>query len=184
MPYSYPITGSSLYVTIVGVGNVEISDINATLDMLDTAMEGTVFQLFDAGKVVDQYHIYYAVANAYYAVKNGYNISDRLEVESLLYASAQDQISKAINFIGVTPSTRSVAVAVVSEAVNDPKAAWIAEQLGDLDDSVLDLTDEKYHLLKRLYNVSELALEAVGGDKKSALRGVITEKGALISLKR
>ena len=114
MPYSYKITGSNLYVTITAATNTEITDINKTLAELDKKVSSTVFQLFDADKIADQYHLYYAAANAYYAMKKGGNISNKLDVETLLYASTQNQISKAIKLIGVSEKTKRIAVVMIS----------------------------------------------------------------------
>ena len=184
MPYSYPITGSKLYVTITAAENTEIADINKTLSELDKQMEGKIYQLFDAGKITEPNHIYYAAANAYYAMENGSNISNRLDVETLLYASTQNQISKAINLIGVSKKTRHIAIAVISDTQDDPAATLIAEYLGDLNDEILEPSPEKYETLKALYDVTGTAISTVEGDKYKALTSLITEKGALISLKR
>ena len=184
MPYSYKITGSNLYVTITAATNTEITDINKTLAELDKKVSGTVFQLFDADKIADQYHLYYAAANAYYAMENGGNISNKLDVETLLYASTQNQISKAIKLIGVSEKTKRIAVVVISEQENDSTAKKIAEYLGDLDDKALEIDQEKFVALKKLYEITDTAIETVGCDRYKALTSLITEKSTLISLRR
>ena len=184
MPYSYPITDSDLYVTITAAINTEITDINKTLSELDKQVAGTVFQLFDADKITDQYQIYYAASNAQYAMENGSNISNKLDVETLLYASTQNQISKAIELIGVSKKTRRIAIIVISETENDPAATKIAEYLGDPTDQALEPTPEKYNALKTLYEITDAAIETVGGDKYKALTSLITEKSTLIGLRR
>jgi tRNA threonylcarbamoyladenosine modification (KEOPS) complex Cgi121 subunit len=184
MPYSYPISGSNLYVTVTAVENAKVDDINETLRRLDELVKGKTYQLFDADKIADQYHIYYAAANAQYALENGNNISNKLDVETLLYASAQNQISKAIQLIGVNKETKRIAIAVITEKENDKAASKIAEQLGDINDKVLDPAPEKYGSLKQLYEITETSIETVGSDKYRALSSLITEKSALISLRR
>ena len=184
MPYSFPISGSRLWVTITSAENINIEDINETLGQLDQMNKGTIYQLFDADKITDQYHIYYAAANAHYAMENGSNISNKLEVETLLYASTQNQISKAIRLIGVSKKTKRIAVAVISETENDPAATKIADYLGDPTDQALELTPEKYDELKTLYDITDTAIDTVGGDKYVTLTSLITEKSALIGLRR
>lgn len=184
MPYSYKITGSNLYVTITAATNKEITDINKTLAELDKKVSGTVFQLFDADKIADQYHLYYAAANAYYAMKKGGNISNKLDVETLLYASTQNQISKAIKLIGVSEKTKRIAVVMISENENDPAASEIAKYLGDLDDTVLEIDQPKFEALKKLYEITDTAIETMGCDRYKALTSLITEKSTLISLRR
>jgi tRNA threonylcarbamoyladenosine modification (KEOPS) complex Cgi121 subunit len=184
MPYSYPITDSDLYVTITAATNTKITDINATLSTLDKQVADTIFQLFDADKITDQHQLYYAAANAYYAMENGGNISNKLEVETLLYASTQNQISKAIKLIGVSEKTTRIAVVVVSEQENDSAASEIAEYLGDMDDQALAMNQEKFEALKKLYEITDTAIETVGCDRYKALTSLITEKSTLISLRR
>lgn len=184
MPYSYPISDSNLYVTITAVENTGVNDIDETLKQLDEMNKGKIYQLFDADKIADQYHIYYAAANAQYALENGSNISNKLDVETLLYASAQNQISKAIQLIGVNKETKRIAIAVITEKENDSAATKIAQHLGGINDKILDITPEKYGSLKRLYEITETAIETVGCDKYRALSSLITEKSTLISLRR
>jgi len=184
MPYSYPITDSDLNVTITATTNTQITDINTTLSELDKQVAGTVFQLFDADKIADQHHLYYAAANAYYAMENGGNISNKLDVETLLYASTQNQISKAIKLIGVSEKTKRIAVVVISENENDSTATEIANYLGDLDDTSLEIDQEKFEALKKLYEITDTAIETVGCDRYKALTSLITEKSTLISLRR
>lgn len=184
MPYSYPLTDSDLFVTIAAAENVSVADINEAMGELDRRTRGKTYQLFDAAKITEPNHIYFAAANAYYAMENGSNISNKLDVETLLYASAQNQISKAISLIGVSGGTNQVAVVVISETEDDPVASMIAEYLGDTNDEVLEPTIEKYEALKKLYEISDTAIETIEGDKYRALTSLITEKGALISLKR
>ena len=184
MPYSYPISGSKLWVTITAAENISVSDINTTLSQLDKMNMGKIYQLFDADKITDQYQIYYAASNAHYAMENGSNISNKLDVETLLYASTQNQISKAIKLIGVSTKTTKIAIIVISEAQNDPAATNIAEYLGDPTDQALELTPEKYKALKTLYEITDTAIETVGGDKYKALTSLITEKSTLIGLRR
>jgi tRNA threonylcarbamoyladenosine modification (KEOPS) complex Cgi121 subunit len=177
-------TDSELYVTITAVKNTEISDINETLKELDRITNDKIYQLFDADKIAGPIHLYYAATNANYAMENGINISNRLDIETLLYASTQTQISKAIQTIGVSNNTHRVAIAVISEVKDDQVSVSIAESLGEIDDSALDISPEKCQALIKLYNLSVNAIESIGGDKLKALTSLITEKGALISLKR
>ncbi len=184
MPESYSITDSNLHVTITAAKNSHVIDINKTLEELDTITQGKVYQLFDADKIMDSPHIYYAAANAYYAMQNGSNISNRLDVETLLYASTQNQISKAITTIGVSKKTQRIAVAVISEKKDDPIAAKIAEHIGDMNDKILEPTQKKYEALKQLYEITDTAIDTLERDKYEALTSLITEKGTLISLRR
>ena len=184
MPYSFHISNSNLWVTITAAENTKVADINNTLSQLDSLNKGIIYQLFDADKITDQNHIYYAAANAYYAIENGRNISNKLEVETLLYASTQNQISKAIKLIGVSPKTKRIAVLAISPIENDQATTRIAQYLGDINDNALELNPQKYEALKQLYEITEKAIATTGYHKYKALTSLITEKSTLISLRR
>ncbi len=181
---SFKLSGSSLFVLVTGVKGVEITDINETLKRLDQLSDGTRYQVFDADRIAGINHIAHAANNAYYAMENELNISNNLSIETLLYAACETQIKAAINLLGVTPSTRNVALAVFSETKDDPVVGLISDTLGAADDSVLDINPEKYIALKELFGVTETAIESVGKEPPEALAWLITEKGALIGLRR
>ena len=184
MPYNYRITGSDLNVTITGARKVSIQNINETIKELDLVAGGIPYQVFDAAKIAGANHIYYAAANADYAMKNNLNISDNLNVETLLYTACEDQIKKAIMLIGISKKTETVAVAVLSKNDEIDLSESIAANLGIVDDTVLDITPDKYESIKTLFEITETAIEAVGTDRNEALSGLIAEKGSLLSLRR
>ena len=73
------------------------------------------FQLFDARLVATWEHLYLAALNALVAFRSKCNISKSLAVETLLYASAQNQIQKATRLFGIKPSSSDIAVLIVGE---------------------------------------------------------------------
>jgi len=184
MPYTYRITESKLNLAVTGARDVSVKDINDTLKGLDMLADGVQYQLFDADKIAGPNHIYYAAANADYAMRNGLNISDNLNVETLLYAACENQINKAIRLIGVSKKTEAVAVTVLSKKDEYELSEAIAASLGTVDDSVLDITPVKYESIKELYGITETAIETLGTDKYEALTSLIAEKGSLLSLRR
>jgi tRNA threonylcarbamoyladenosine modification (KEOPS) complex Cgi121 subunit len=184
VPYNYRITESKLSLTVTGARDVSVQDINETLKGLDALADGTLYQIFDAAKIAGPNHIYYAAANADFAMRNGLNISDNLNVETLLYAACENQINKAIRVIGVSKKTETVAVAVLSKKGENELSEALAAKLGSVDDSVLDITPEKYESIKELYGITEAAIDTVGADRNEALTSLISEKGSLISLRR
>ena len=174
----------SMFVSITGVTGVSINDIDNTLSQIDKIAVNTPYQLFDADYIAGSNHIYYAAANAQYAIINRLNISNSLSIETLLYAACENQITKAIKMLGVSNWTYNVAVSVFSKTESDPLTVNIGESLGKIDDSVLELTPEKYGKLKDLFDISDESIKAVGKEPYDALLGLITEKGALVGLRR
>ncbi len=180
------VTGSDLHVAIVGARGTRISDVEGTLRSLRAQSGGKVFQLFDASMVAGWRHLFHAAVNAVGAMENGYAVSKSLDVELLLYASCQNQISRAFKLVGVSEATTAAAVLVVGDEADEvsAKATRLAEALGEPDDSVLRLDEAKHARLMEAFQVTGMALEAVGGNPYEALTGIIVEMGALLSLRR
>ena len=146
-------------------------------------------QFFDARLIASWKHLYFAALNALNAFKNKTNISNSVAVETLLYASAQRQINKAVELLGIKPELSQVAVLVIAETKQ--KTATILETVSELmsgkrDDSVIELTSEKVNGVKRLFDISNLELETKleKGFKKEALINLVIEHVALLATQR
>ncbi len=180
------VTDTSLHVAVAGARGVDVRDVDATLDEVRQLVGDAAFQLFDAEMVAGWRHLFHAAVNAIYAIQNGSAISKSVDVETILYASCQDQISKAFTLMGLSPQVKNVGVLVISEDPSEAErlAAEIARHLGSPDDEVLDVTPEKFERLKGVFDVNDEALATVGGDPYEALTSLIVEKGALLPLRR
>jgi len=186
MVKTYRLTEADLHVALAGARDIEVRDVDATLETVRRLAGGSAFQLFDADMVAGWRHLFHAAVNAAHATRGGSAVSNSVEVESMLYASCQDQISKAFILMGIHPQMENIAVLVLSEDPSEAEslAAEIAERLGVPDDGVLDVTPEKYERLRRVFDVGDEALNAVGGDPYEALTSLVVEKGALLPLRR
>jgi len=107
-------------------------------------------------------------------------------IEIILYASAQRQISKAIELIGVKNVSKNVAVVIIcenSEAIIVALSA-VSKCIGmKPDESVLELTNEKIQRIRKVFKINNEELEAVIKKKnfKQALVNLVIEKVALLS---
>lgn len=178
------------YVAVAGFRNVKVRDINGFFDMIRKKLEDTNVQFFDAKLIAGWKHLYFAALNALNAFKNKTNISNSVAVETLLYASAQRQINKAVELLGIKPESLQVAVLVIAETRQ--KTATTLEtvselMLGERDDSVIELTSEKVNGVKRLFGISNLELGAKlekKGFEKEALIDLVIEHVALLATQR
>ena len=92
------ITEYNKYIEITGFRNIKIENTPAFLSVLHKLLPGDIeIQFSDADFVASWEHLYFAIVNALTAFKNKRNISKSLAVETVLYASAQRQIKKAID---------------------------------------------------------------------------------------
>jgi len=145
-------------------------------------------QFFNANLIATPEHLYFAVLNALCAFKKRSNISKNLAVETLLYASSQHQIQKAIQLIGLKTDTTEMAVVVIGEAAKDVNTALndlTANLQIELCDAVLDLTPKKSALIKQIFDVSPLMFEVAAKDMGDdlALVNLIIEKVALLAVR-
>jgi len=174
------------HVAIAGFKNVRISNLEGFFETVRKKAGNTQVQFFDANLIAGWKHIYFATLNALNAFKNKQNFSNSLAMEALLFASAQRQIRRAMELIGIKPTSSRVAVLIVDE--EEGKASATLETIsgilfGERDDSVLDLTDEKVEDIRELFNVSDLELKAKvekEGLEKEALLDLIIERAALL----
>jgi KEOPS complex subunit Cgi121 len=178
------------YVAIAGFRNVKIKDVNGFLGDVRKEIGEAHVQFFDAKLIASQWHLYFAALNALKAFEKKLNISSSLAVEALLYASAQRQIRKAVDMLGIKPSCTQVAVLVIGKTENEVDMALetISELMpGERDDSVLKLTDEKFDGIKKLFGVSDLEIEAKlrrEGLERETLVDLVIEHVALLATQR
>jgi len=180
------IKGSYKAVSIGGFRGVTVNDVDELLSSLSRATAPAVFQIFDAARIAGWRHLYMAAVNAVGAFESGSSISRGLGIEVLLYASCQDQISRALDVVGVGPGTEKLALIVLGDDPGEAEVAFekAADILGEADDSVLGLDEKKFREIANVFGVSENALEAVGGERDKALTSLLVEKGALLPLRR
>jgi tRNA threonylcarbamoyladenosine modification (KEOPS) complex Cgi121 subunit len=138
----------------------------------------------DAGRVAGRDHLYMAAVNAARSTETGLAVSKSITVEALLYASAQDQITKALARMGVNAGTKKIALMVFAHSQKEAGEAYnkAAKLLGREDDSFLEIDSGKAKTLREAYGIGDEEIEAAGG--ASTLGDLIVERGSLLSLRR
>ena len=181
------IEGFGKYVSIAGFGNVEIKDIGEFLEKIRKEEPSNVeIQFFDAKFVATWQHLYFAALNALTAFKNRENISESLAVESLLYASAQRQILKAMKLLGIKPSSSEIAVLIIGEKLESVSSALslVSKQVkAERDDTILGLSEEKVAGIQKVFVISHVELETVmkKDGLEKALTDLVIERMALLA---
>ncbi|MEM3765480.1 MAG: KEOPS complex subunit Cgi121 [Candidatus Bathyarchaeia archaeon] len=178
------------YVAVASFRNVKVTSVEDFLETVRKCLAKNVeVQFFDAGLVATWQHLYFAALNALNAFQNGTNISRSLAVETLLYASAQRQIRKAMSLLGVKPHSEAVAVLILGERAEDVETALKAISKivgGRHDDTVLELSRKKIEAIRKVFQISDVELEAVfkGNDLEQALVSLVIERVALLATER
>ena len=178
------------YVIVTGFKNVKIKDIEDFVKKATKEKELNIeIQFFDAKKVATWEHLYFAAFNALMAFKNARNISKSIAMETMLYASAQRQIRKAVNIIGIKPTTSEIALLIIGENPEKVKSALskISSNLNATDDdAVLEFSEEKKKIIQKTFGISDSELKAVMKKDclEHALVNLLIERMALLAVQR
>jgi KEOPS complex subunit Cgi121 len=180
--------GYEMYIAILGVADLRIDAPDTLLQALREATQLNELQILDAEKVAGADHLIFAAVNALNAFKNKINVTRSVAMETLLYASGQRQIRRAIEMLGVSEHMKeSILIAFTKEKDQlknfDQKVSEVMK--GTLTDRVLEeWSDEKVRSLRRNYGITDLAIEATrrpGERVEQAITRLIIEKVALLS---
>ena len=175
------------YVEITGFRNIMIGDAKEFLKaVLKVKRQRVWVQFFDAELVATWQHLHFAVLNALLAFKNERNISKSVAMEAMLYASAQRQIKRALDFIGVKCDSANVAVVITGERRDSVKAVLsaVSEAIGaEPAEAVLELSRKKAQRIRKAFGITEKELEAVmeKNNAEQALVKLVIERTALLS---
>ena len=134
-------------------GNID--SVGDTLDYINSIKKDSeIIQLLNADAVAGRRHIEHGVNQAFLAFERGENLANDLSVEICLRCSAQRQISKAFNLLGLKEGEMNLcAVLIDCDDYTSPLSSRFS-----LDDGVL-LPD--VGMLKEIYDISDAELEIV-----------------------
>ncbi len=174
------------YLEITGYHDVEFDKAELFLKTnRKQKCQNVDIQFFDAELIATQEHLSFAVLNALQAFENKTNFSKSLAMETMLYASAQGQIQKAIIRSGIKPQTNKMALIIIGD---DPKQIEttlqaVTKSMGnEPDESVLDLTKIKEEKIKETFEIKDEEIEVIENDnQKKALINLVIERVALLS---
>jgi len=178
------------YAAITGFRKVKIEDIEEFLKKIRKKRGSNVeTQFFDAKFVASWEHLYFAALNALTAFKNKENLSKSIAMEILLYASAQRQIRKAIELLGIKPETVEIALLIIGQNPETVKSAlpMISASINvQHDDTVLELSEKKRRIIQKAFRISDLELKTVMKKDRveKALTNLVIEQMALLSTQR
>jgi KEOPS complex subunit Cgi121 len=127
-------------------------------------------QLLNADGIAGYEHILHATIHAIKAFERDENIANDLGLEICVRASAQRQISKALNILGIKEGEMNICAVTVgcTENIMD----LLKTILGNKDDEVLK-PDEI--ILKKTYNISDVEIETM-----SSISNVMIERTTLL----
>jgi tRNA threonylcarbamoyladenosine modification (KEOPS) complex Cgi121 subunit len=178
------------WVLITGFSNVKIDDIDGFLGTVRRAKPPNLeVQFFGANRIASWQHLYFAVLNALTAFSRNRNISNTLAVETMLYASAQHQIKKATQILGIKRGLGDMAVTAISDSTEKAEStlAFVARHLdAKPDDSVLKISRTKLKTIRKVFGISdaEIKVATKEDDPENATVDLVIERMALLAAHR
>ncbi|MEM2107677.1 MAG: KEOPS complex subunit Cgi121 [Candidatus Bathyarchaeia archaeon] len=175
------------YVEITAFRNVEANKVEKLLKAVARKEQQHVWiQFFNAELVATWQHLYFAVLNALVAIKNELNISKSIAMEVMLYASAQRQIRKAIELMGIKEGVENVATVIIGDKPDQIKTALseVSEVIDAMpDEHALEISEKKARRIREAFLISDEELKAVKGedDGEQALVKLVLERVALLA---
>lgn len=168
------------YIGIAGFKDADFNSINKTMRGKVRSVD---FQFFDADLVATWRHLFFAALNALKAFRDDANISKSVATETLIYASTQRQISKAIRMVGVKKTSSNVAVLAIGANRGEVESflKGLSASVGTMDNGVLEMTREKTRSIKALFGLNQLTGV---GDKpiQDTIVDALIEKMALLAV--
>ncbi len=179
----------SYFLFIQGFRNARVVDSEKVLRDLRGSFEGVDLQLLRADRVAGREHIVFAARNAVDSFIGKDRRAKHLSMEFLLFATGEHQIVEAIKLLGVTASSRELALVALSGTSPDintlsNRATEVVR--GIPDDTVLDIkTTRKVEELRKAYNISDKELNSSrmpGEAENRVLKRLVIERSALLAL--
>ena len=130
----------------------EIISVTETLNQINSIKKDSeIIQLLNADAVAGKRHIEHGVNQAFLAVERSENLANDLSVEICLRCSAQRQISKVFDLLGLKEGKMNLCAVLID---CDDYTSELSS-LFDLNDDVLCPDVEK---LKEIYSISDAEL--------------------------
>ena len=158
-------------IQIIGFKD-NVKDFRELINKTNEISKSCTLQLLNADGIAGYGHILHATHHAIKAFERSENIAKDLGLEICLRASAQRQISKALDILGINEGKMNICAVAVD--CSEDTINKLEVLLDKRDDNVLD-PDEK--ILKKIYKISDEELKTAGN-----IENVMIERTSLLIL--
>jgi len=136
------------------------------------------FQFFNSMMIVDEMHLLSGAQNAVNALNGDYMISRTLDVELVVYVSAQRQIGRALDIMGVKDELSSVGIVCIDDDEQKIRECLmeIAEKVGEEISPMFSPTAEKISSLMKNFGITELEMKQFKDSEDLATRNQALSK--------
>lgn len=166
------------HVMLAGIKNLKISDFNEFMQSLRIVNSHVAIQAINADFVSGMAHVLNILQQSSEAKKRGILLSKRIEIDILLRSACTNQISKALDDIGLKNGVNNVLVIAIGR-MNDLKTIYnYLKSNYILNNEVLTLSKKKLKLLVKLHKIGKDEIEACTSNDK--LASVLAERANLL----
>jgi len=118
------------------------------------------FQFFNSSMIIDEFHLLSSAQNAVHAMQGDYMISRALDVEIVVYSSAQRQIGVALDIMGVKDNLSTLGIVCIDSDEAKVRACLekVSSKVGREVSPMFVATSEKIGSLMDVFGVSEAEL--------------------------
>lgn len=115
------------------------------------------FQFFNSSMIIDELHLLSSAQNAVHAMQGDYMIARGLDVELVVYSSAQRQIGIALDLMGIKDGLPTLGVICIDtdESKVHDCLEKVSARVGDAVSPMFIPTSEKINSLMNVFGVSD-----------------------------
>ena len=177
----------------IGISEIKNTKCLGTNDLLEVAKglstSVLAFQFLNSLMIVDEMHLLSSAQNAVNAMKGEYMISRSLDVELVVYSSAQHQIGLALDIMGVKDQLTSVAIVCIDEDEENVRKCLtdVTERVGEEVTPMFSPTSDKICSLMETFGITDLELKQFTKDtdlasRSQALSKCVVSRVSMVSL--
>lgn len=152
---------------VIGIAEIHNSNHLGQDDLIQLARsmstDSVTVQLMNGLLIADETHLLSAAQNALNAKRGEYMLSRSLDVEIIVFASAQRQIGRALDALGVYDNLDEIAVVVVGADTSSVKDCIqdLARKIGNETIPSFAATSERIGRIKDHYQISDKEIGAI-----------------------
>jgi tRNA threonylcarbamoyladenosine modification (KEOPS) complex Cgi121 subunit len=145
-------------IGISEIENAEQLNVERLLEIAKDLSDSVLaFQFFNSSMIIDEFHLLSSAQNAVHAMKGDYMISRALDVELVVYASAQRQIGIALDIMGVKDNLSSLGIVCIDKDKSKVRTCLdeVSSRIGKTVSPMFAPTPEKINTLMEIFDISE-----------------------------
>lgn len=168
----------STHVMLAGMKNLRIADTDAFIRNIRAVNDKIAIQAIDANFAAGEEHILSILQQSLHAKKKGTMLSKRIEMDVLLRLACTNQISKALEDIGLKDGVNNVMIIAIGKLPNLKAVQQYLAKNYKLSNDVWELSEKKIKLLSSHHKIGREEIDACINDNK--LASVLAERANLL----